>query len=482
MPRHSAALTASRTLIVLSIATSVQGCAGARPFSGRHILDELERSRVAVPDESGHAPRGETQVLPAAGPITLADLLRVAEATSPDLAAAASGVGIAAGRAWQASLYPNPRIDVSTEDLAWREGTSHAKTTVGFTQPIVLGDRLDAAVKSASAEQSVRLAEVEAARRVLFGDIAVLYARLLGVRDQERIYTELHTLVGKTLSSAQIRFEAKAAPETDVIRPRVELHRVEAALGRLKQERLSAAKELGLLVGNVSIDPARLDGSVSLSPDGLDFPQLESVVRNSHPSLAAADRRVESAAAKIELMKSEQTPDLDVRLGVGYNGELESGVVDVDVGMTVPLWDAREGDKLSARFELMQARQERAGIENELLRRLAGAVGEFEAAKAQLDAFRDKIVPDALRSFELTSEGYRAGRASFLDLLDAQRTYTEARVTLTELASATASARAKVIQIVGPDGFNSPSGVSPRPIDMLSSPNPVRPQGEEVEP
>lgn len=483
MPRNPVALKAAHTLFLLSIATAMHGCGSSRPLSGRHILDELERSRVAVPDEAGRVPQSnETRALPETGPIALADLLRVAEATSPDLAAARRGVGIAAGRAWQASLYPNPRVDISSEDLAWRNGTSDAKTTVGFTQPIILGDRREAAIKSASAEQSSRLAEVEAKRRVLFGDIAVLYARLISVRDQERLYGELHDLVAKTLSSAQTRFEAKAAPETDMIRPRVELYRVEAALGRLKQERLSTAKELGLLVGNVSIDPARLDGSVSLSPEGLDVPHLESAVRNSHPSLAAADRRIESASAKMDQIKAEKTPDLDVRVGVGYNGEIQSGVVDVGVGMTVPLWDTREGDTLSARFELMQARQERAGVENELLRRLTNAIGEFESAKAQLDTFRDKIVPDAQRSFEQTSEGYRAGRASFLDLLDAQRTFTEARVTLTELASATATARAKVVQIVGPDGFNSPSGPSSQPAHELSSPNPVRPQGEEVKP
>lgn len=483
MTRNPVALKAARTLLLLSFATAMYGCGSSRPLSGRQILDELERSRVGIPDEAGRASRpNEAKALPKTGPITLADLLSVAEATSPDLAAARSGVGIAAGRAWQASLYPNPRVDVSSEDLAWRHGTSDAKTTVGFSRPIILGERREAALQSARAEQSSRLAEVEAKRRVLFGDIAVLYARLISVRDQERLYGELHDLVAKTLSSAQTRFEAKAAPETDVIRPRVELYRVEAALGRLNQERLSTAKELGLLIGNVSIDPARLDGSVSLSPEGLNVQQLESAVRDAHPSLAAADRRIESAAAKMEQIKAEKTPDVDVRIGVGYNGEIQSGVVDVGVGMTVPMWDAREGDTLSARFELLQARQERAGVESELLRRLANAIGEYESAKAQLDTFRGKIVPDAQRSFEQTSEGYRAGRATFLDLLDAQRTFTEARVTLTELASASATARAKVAQIVGPDGLNTPSVPSSQPVHELSSPNPVRPQGEEVTP
>jgi cobalt-zinc-cadmium efflux system outer membrane protein len=130
----------------------------------------------------------------------------------------------------------------------------------------------------------------------------------------------------------------------------------------------------------------------------------------------------------------------------------------------------------------MQARQQRAAIENEVLNALAEAVGEYEAARTQLDTFRDKIVPDARRAFDQTGEGYKAGRASFLDLIDTQRTLTETRVTLTELASAVAAARAKVIQVVGPDGLSS-KGVTPasQPAPQLPI-SQERPQGAEVKP
>lgn len=474
MPHRAVVLPTFQALISVLVAASLQGCDAPRPGSGRQILDELARARVPMPEGSVE-PRETWPALPVSGPITLADLLTSAEARNPDLATARSEVGIAAGRAWQTSLFPNPRVDLSTEDVAWRKGTSEAKTTVGFTQPIIIGGRRQAAMTSARAEQAARLAAVEGKRRVLFGEIAVAYARIIAVREQERLYGELHDLVAKTLSSAQTRFEAKAAPEVDVIRPRVELYRVEAAMARLRNERLSAMKELNLLVGDVTIDSERMEGALSLNPEELDAERLESSVKEFHPLLAVADRRIESASAKVSQVHAEATPDLDVRVGAGHNGALDSGVIDVGLGMTVPLWDRRQGDALSARFELMHARQDRAGIENDLLRQLAAALGEHEASRSQLDIFRDKIVPDARRSFEQTSEGYRAGRASFLDVLDAQRTFTEARVTLAELASATAAARAKVVQVVGPELLDSPSASSLRIDPVLGSSNPIRP-------
>lgn len=448
----------ARVVLILNLVVlggDLVGCAGGNPLTGRRIVADLERAHIATPDETGraHAPDPRTR-LPRSGPITLADLLGVAESENPDLASARSEVGVAAGRAWQASLYPNPRLDVSVEDVSWRDGFSGAKTTVGATQPIILGDRRKAAMRAASAEQAARLAEVDARRRALFGEVASLHAALLAIREQESLYRELRRLADETLGAAQSRFEARAAPETDVIRPRVELYRIDAALGRLAQERRVAARRLSLLIGDVEIDVSRLDGAVPMAPPSLDAARLEAETRVGHPSLLAADREIEAAEARLARVKAENVPDLDVRVAAGYRGDSDDGIVEFGAGMSVPLWDQRQGAALSARFSVMRARQHRASIEIDLLGRLAEAIGAYEGARTQLGTLRERIVPDAQRAFELTSEGYRAGRGSFLDLLDAQRTFTEARVTLSELAAAATAARARVIQIVGPEGLD----------------------------
>lgn len=468
-------------LAAIALLASATACSSPHPLSGTRIVEDLNLARVPVPDDAGRPPSTQpTAHLPETGPISLADLLNVAEVRSPDLAAARSDVGIAAGQAWQASLYPNPTVFTEVEDISWNDGLDGAKTVVGVSQPIILGDRRIAAMRAATAEQAARMAEVDVRRRTIFGEISALHASLVSIREQERIYGELRELASRTLAAAETRFEAKAAPETDVIKPRVELYRIDAALARLAQESSATSTRLGLVLGGVSVDASRLDGSLSLAPDRLDVDRLNAAVRASHPSLIAADRAIESAAARVDQVKAEKTPDLDVSVAAGYRGESDDGIVQVGAGMTIPLWDERQGEALSSRFALMRARQRRLGSENEILGALAEAAGEYEAAKAQLDTFRDKIVPDARRAFDQTGEGYRAGRATFLDLLDAQRTLTEARVTLVELASAVTAARAKVVQIVGPDGLLPTTGsVEPRPVPVMF---PERHEGAEVQP
>lgn len=458
----------SRHLIVAHAGClALAGCAshdGGMPGVERRILDELRRDGIPAPDgdplnrqhaaTSGHA--GERRLLPGTGPITLADLLAVAEAHNPTLAAARSEVGIAAGQVWQASLYPNPFLEVLSDEVPFESGFDQAISTVSVVQPIVLGDRLRAATDAAEAEQAASRARVELRVREIFGEIAQLHARLLAIRQADSLYGELAELGGQTLGMARTRFEARAAPETEVIRPQIELYQIDIARTRLATERTAAVQQLSLLLGGIHVDAGRLSGAVPERPAAIDLEALSTSLRDRHPAIVIADRDIDAATARLRRIKAERVPDLDVRVGAGYQGEFDEGIFEVGVGLPLPLWDNRQGDILSARYDLMRARQQRAATENDLLRRLAEVHGEYEAARAQLGTVRDQIVPAAVRSYEQTQEAYRGGRAAFLELLDAQRTLTEARATLIELSGGAAAARARIMQIAGSEPTQGP--------------------------
>jgi cobalt-zinc-cadmium efflux system outer membrane protein len=184
-------------------------------------------------------------------------------------------------------------------------------------------------------------------------------------------------------------------------------------------------------------------------PPPIDLALLAGAVRNGHPALIAADREIDAAAARLDRARAERTSDLDVRFGAGYDGAAEEGIFEVGAGMALPLWDGRRGEILAARFDLMRARQQRAATEADLLRAITEAHGAYESARGPLETVRERLVPAALRSYEQTLEAYRGGRAAFFELLDAQRTLAEARVTLIELSGAAAVARAAIMQVAG---------------------------------
>lgn len=464
---HRFALQMVRGIPALAIVLA--GCAGDPQSSGRAILDGLQRDGIPLPPPGDAPPAATAAALPDAD-ITLADLLDAAERAHPELGAARSRVGAAAGRAWQASLYPNPSVDVEVEDIGFREGLDTAETTVGFRQPLILGGRRQAATAAAGAERAARLAEVESVRREVLGAVAEVHTRVLALREESRVLAELLEITGRTLATAEARFEAGAAAEPEVIRPRVEVFALRGALGRAGRAQAAAEARLGLLVGADRVPAGRLAGAVDPHPTALDLDRLSRAVR-AHPDLLAADREIDAAAARLERVRAERVPDLDVRVGAGYAGERGQGIVELGAGMEVPLWDRRQGEELAARFELMQMRQRRAAREAFLLGELAGAHGEYEAAREQLAIMRDSILPGAQRAFDQIGEAYRAGRAPFLELLDAQRALLEARRTEAQLAGEAGTHRARIARLAGIEFLTgsdiSPTHAAPRGAEVL---------------
>tara|TARA_E500000318_G_scaffold112063_3_gene133886 strand:+ start:28077 stop:29510 length:1434 start_codon:yes stop_codon:yes gene_type:complete len=436
---------------VALVAASLSGCSS--PLAGNDIYDRLERAGIPRPTQTDQkasasllVAQNETTILPTTD-ITLADLLRRAEQTNPELRSSRYAVGVSAGQAWQAGLYPNPTMGVKSGEIGF-EGDS-SNTILGVTQPIVIGNRLRAAVAAADAEEAAKLADVERVRRKVFGRVAELHARVLELDAQLKLVDELISVASQTLGIAETRFEARAVSEPDVIRPRVEVHQLRADRQRIAQELIAAEKQLGLLLRTEPINADRLNEHIPLMPAPLDEAQLVADVELAHPALIVADLEIDAAAAMLDRIRAERVPDLKVSAGIGYSDEGDQGIAEIGVSAEIPVWDRRQGDIMSARFELMKRRQDKAITQTRLLSELAAEIGAYKAARDQLEVIRDQVVPDAQRAFEQIDESYRAGRASFIDLLDAQRTLMQSRRTLIELAGRASVARARVAAISG---------------------------------
>lgn len=438
-----------RVAIVLA-AAGAAGCASR--WTEDDILNRLERSGIRLSDAET-ATRSQIEpvagVAPRQSVVGLGELISQADRVNPEIRAARARVGVAAGRAWQAGLYPNPSIGLSASEIGFDRGTSN--TVVSVSQPIVLGSRLQAGVAAGQAEQAARLADVERVRRAVAGRVGEAHAQVLELSAQLGLVDELVTVAERTLSIAQTRFEAGAVSEVDVIRPRVEVQQLRADRHRLARELEGAERQLGLLLDEPPIRAGRLSGEVVMDPPVLDEDSVRRAVEEGHPAMWAADRAIEAAEAALERVRAERRPDLIISAGVGYSEEGDQGIAQLGVGAEMPLWDRRQGDVMAARFELMQRRQEKMAVRNDLLARLAEELVGYQAARDQLVVLRDQIVPDAQRAFEQVEQAYRAGNATFIDLLDTQRTLMQSRRTLLELAGRASVARARIAGIAGLD-------------------------------
>jgi cobalt-zinc-cadmium efflux system outer membrane protein len=360
--------------------------------------------------------------------LDLNDLLRVADSGNPEIKAARAEISAAEGRLRQAGLYPNPVLEFEAEEIpAGDIGFSRSENTVALSQPIILGSRRSAAVSAATAEKESRVFALEQKRREVLGLVHALFVELLYFAQAEASYQQLIESAGQTLEIAKARYEARAVPEVEVLKPEVEMQTLELASRRLVSERNATSQRLDSLLGGIHVPVERIGGEL---PGGLPDLDLNSLLRllAEHPQPSSARKEAEAATRRVEQAKAERFPDVSFRLAYGRNAVEDQDIVEAGLSIPLPLFDRNQGNIMEAQALAEKAQKTVTAVENGLRADLAAAHAEYVSARDRAAVFRDRILPAAEKSFSQTQEGYRAGKRSLLDLLDAQRTLTEARL------------------------------------------------------
>ena len=119
------------------------------------------------------------------------------------------------------------------------------------------------------------------------------------------------------------------------------------------------------------------------------------------------------------------------------------------VAIPIPVFDRNQGGILESRYRMAQAEKERQAAEVQIKTALAGTYQTLSAAYFEATALKSEVLPGAQNAFDAASEGYRQGKFSYLDVLDAQRTFVEAKVQYTEALSTYHKAKTDIERLIG---------------------------------
>lgn len=380
--------------------------------------------------------------------IRLNDLFRLAELTNPTIAAAQHGVSATAGQARQAGLYPNPTFEFEIEEMSVDDPDNRAdKVALGV--PLVLSGRLGAASDAGKAARDGAAHELQQTRREIFRQVHASWAEQLTYRDAEAALAELLQIANRTLEIARTRFEARAAPESQVLKAMLEVYDLEVTEQQLAQERVRASATLQALLGGLVVDPERLVGSLATGSWGPATEFDDGTGIAEHPSILAARRHVDSAEASLRAARRERIPDLGIFVAYGRHRTLDEEFVEGGIGIPLPIFDRNQGRVQETEARVQQAVEQARAVENDLAAELAVSRQRYRTARDQLTAFNERIVPAAERSIEQAQEGYAAGRLAFLEMLDAQRTLADVRRRTLELTRDLVVAETDLMSLVG---------------------------------
>jgi len=210
------------------------------------------------------------------------------------------------------------------------------------------------------------------------------------------------------------------------------------------------------------------DASLSLRPLAPAAPAvrdevgLVEIALSSRPDLQAARLREALAEAGVDLARSQAVPNLTGSVRYAREPVVSrlasatqrrafdrENVLDFGISIPLPLWNREQGNIREASSKVIQAKAERAALENAIRAEVATASRRYQSASRTLDLIRTGVVNETQAGFTITQLAYRLGDMRLLDVLVQQRSLVDAQIAELTAEAEAAAAEAELELAVG---------------------------------
>ena len=362
-----------------------------------------------------------------AGSTSLPELEQTALAVNPAVAEIQAEIESLRGKLTQAGLPPNPRVGINAEDIF--EDGSAGRYGVFFGREVVRGNKL-------GRSRSVVCAEIEAAeqrlavvQQRLLTDVRQRYYDLLVAQETIAMAEELVKISQNAVDVSEKLLEAKEAPQTSVLQSEVELENAKVVQRQAENRQLAARRKLAGLLGESELLLEYVSGNPREILAMEDFEQSYDQLVISSPEVAALFAEVEQRRRQLNREIVKPIPNVTWQTTIQYDTVSDSVVGGFQVGLPIPTLNRNQGAIHQARHQIVAAERRAEKKALDLRQRLAGAYESYLDAKLQVDAYDSEIIPKAKKTLDLVTKGYQEGEIDFLQLLTAQRTYSQINLT-----------------------------------------------------
>lgn len=389
---------------------------------------------------------------------TLADYRRYALLNNPGIEAAYQRWLAAAERVPQVGALPDPRVmfGVFLNEVETRVGPQQAR--MGVSQMFPWFGKLAAREDTASRNAMAAYRQFEARRLVTVERVTAALHEARYLDAAMALNEENLALLQQFEEIVRARYRVGQGGHPDLARVQVELGKQEDRIRRLRDLRPVVIAQLNAALNRPADAAVPSLAGIEHDASPLEIDALVEAARTSNPELAALLEQIEAERAMTEVARLDGYPEFTVGLDYIFTGEAmnssinESGddPVILNVGFSVPLWrekyEAGVRETVARRLALGHEHADRL---NQLSAEIHRAAFEYEDAQRRIELYENTLIPKADESLRASLGAFRTGEASFLDLLDTERTLLEFRL-MTERARADrAIALAKLETLTG---------------------------------
>ena len=304
-------------------------------------------------------------------------------------------------------------------------GGKFRNNQISISQSVEIGGQRRLRIEAATSNLERTYLEVQDTERTLRADIKDGFAQALFLRDREALTREYLLLQSELSDLVFVKFQAGDVAALEVNLSQVELARAQREVIAASTEYGNGLISLGRLIGLPAESAVDVEGALATELPPL--PERETLLARvaGRPDVKAAEVETKRAQALERLVVREAIPNLTWTLFQGKDEEqYERGG---GLGISIPLFDRKEGERAEAKARLSQTRTRAVGVKRMVQKEIEESYAAAASSLRQIGLFKQAILGRTTENLELLQLAFKEGKISFYDVRVAQRETLDTR-------------------------------------------------------
>ena len=374
-----------------------------------------------------------------------AEVLAQLSTENPRVQAARAGVDVMRADVLAAGRLPNPRVTYNREAVA---GVSENMVMVSQPLPVTGRRRFDVSAAMARVEASSQRAEAQIRR--IRADVRLAYTDLWEAQERERELTRSRDRLNELAGILGKREAAGDAAGFDRLRADREVTDVDASRGLASADRAQAQATLASFLTAPRLNSIEAVRPATISPMLPTVDELMARAEQSRGDLLALARELDAAGFAEQAAARRAIPEPEVVAGTKTSNAVGGDVGSIlSVHVSIPLFDRARPERALAQARGRQARAEADVLRQTIRAQIASWRAAVVERRAVAERHRATLATGQGAIERIAQVSYDAGERSILELLDAFRTASTARVRQTALDAAVREAEIELEFVSG---------------------------------
>ena len=245
------------------------------------------------------------------------------------------------------------------------------------------------------------------------------------------------------------KFKAGDIARIEVLKAEIEFSNAKMKAIEAERNVLYSTKKLQTVMGGPNTTLKGLHPFSISNTSTLQQEKLEDLLLKNHPALQAQKQIVGLSQLKIKKAERGSIPDINASIGYKRLSATDEDTVQAGINLPLPIFNRNQGKIIEARALSNKAKDDETAVRNELLLQLGNAFSLYTSSGEQVRYFIDNIIPQAEESIKIAKHGYKHGEFDYLEVLDAQRTLADIKISYLNILNEQFSSMVDIEKLVG---------------------------------